>query len=173
MYQPEVAIGVCFYIHRIGVTKKIVHVAENFLVRADQEYAQQIVLVFSQVVYRERIAKTVSVDITVYPAIGIAGQITQDGTLVRFLGQPLQWHDRKNLVQGPDIRQRLEYRKVDKKPARQPFAKFGQQTGSQTRCRFQVVAQAHADLSFQLLRPGSLAQIDMTGTESVHGASQG
>ena len=110
MYHP--AIIQLVDIHRIGITEQIVHVSKNLLIRTDHEYPQQIILALAQLMHRQTAFDALFIHVMADLAVGVTGQVLQHGAAQGLLIQPVERHDRQHLVDGPGIRQALEYREV-------------------------------------------------------------
>src|SRR5690554_6315541 len=100
------------YVDRVGIAEQVVHVTEDFLVGADHEDAQQIILALAQFVHRRAALDALLVDVMADLAVRVPGQVLQYGPAQGFLVQPVQRHYRKHLIDGPGIGQALEHREV-------------------------------------------------------------
>ena len=109
--QARAAVVVQIHIDRVGIAKQIVHVAQNFLVSADQKHRQQIRFAI-QSVYRHVVFYRLLIDVQADFAIGIAGQILQYRAACGLLMQTVQRHDWQHLVNRPSVGQALEYREI-------------------------------------------------------------
>ena len=81
------AIGALVDVHRVGIAEQVVHVAKDFLIGADQEDAQHIVLTLANLVYRQAGLDRLLVDILTDLAVGVAGQVLQHGAAQRLFVQ--------------------------------------------------------------------------------------
>ena len=114
-------------IHRIGVAEQVVHVTQDLLIGADQKNTQEIGLPRAFGVQRQRSLDAVLIDITRDAAIRITGQVVQQARVVRRLIETVEWHHWKDLVNRPDIRQRLEQGKIAEHPIGEQFVEGFQQ----------------------------------------------
>ena len=97
----------------IGVAEQVVHVAQNFLVSADQK-GTKVVILSGERVKGQRALHVATVDELVHLAIGIARDVAQDRGLRRLLVKPVNRHDREQLFDRPAIRHALEQREIAK-----------------------------------------------------------
>ena len=98
-------------VHGVRVAEQVVEVAENLLIRADQEHAEVIRLAVERV-QRQRFLDVAAVDELVDLAVRVARDVANHGVLRRTLVQPVDRHDREQLVDRPAVRNRLEQREV-------------------------------------------------------------
>ena len=87
--------------HGIGVAEQVVHVSQDLLVGADQEEAYEVVFLLPDTVERQEFGPAGLADETGDLAVRVAGDIGDGGHDVRLLVEPLQRHDREDLVDGP------------------------------------------------------------------------
>ena len=97
--------------HRVGVAEEVVQVAEDLLVGADQEDAEVVVVVVERV-QLEHVLHVAQVDEVVDLAVGVAGDVGQHARRVGSSFEPVDRHDREELVDRPGVGQRLEHREV-------------------------------------------------------------
>ena len=152
------AIGVLVDVHRVGVTKQVVHVTQNFLVRTDQEHAQQVILALLHRMHRHAGLDALLVDVLVDLAVGVAGQVLQYRTPQGLFVQAVQRDDRQYLANGPGVGQALEHREVADVLVGQLVVQFVQYLTVRALARLQRVVQAAADRKVALLGQGLLAQ---------------
>src|SRR5688572_18179679 len=98
--------------HGVGVAKEVMQITKNFLVRTRQEDAQHVIFAVAKLVHFEARAPLLASDKAIDLAIGIAGHVLQRPAPNRLLVQTMNGHDRKELIDGPAVRQRLEQREV-------------------------------------------------------------
>src|SRR3546814_14882862 len=97
------------------------HVAEDFLIRADHEEADQVRRVLLQWVQRQRRHQAFAIDVLVEPAVGVAGQIAESRAHIRAFIEPVDRHERKYLIERPGLgprRERSDKRLVGNRSAR-------------------------------------------------------
>ena len=95
----------------IGIAEQVVHVAQNFLVRTNQKRAH-VIVVAGEGVQRERALHVAPVDELIHLAIGVARDIAKHRRVRRPLVQPVDRHDREQLLDRPAIRHALEQREI-------------------------------------------------------------
>ena len=98
--------------HGVGVTEQVVEVAEDLLVRADQEDAEVVVLLLDLRVKLEHVLDVAQIDERIDLAIRIARDVGEGRAPGRLFVEPVDRTDRKQLVHGPRIGHRLEHREV-------------------------------------------------------------
>ena len=76
------------HIGGVGVAKEVVHVAQNFLVGADQEHPQQVVLTGPRRVHRQAGLDAALVHVMVDAPVRVAGQVADQPAPVGALVQP-------------------------------------------------------------------------------------
>ena len=94
-------------VHRICVAQQVVQVAENFLVGADEECAD-VVLLAGVLVQFESFLHVAVVDELVDLAVGVAGDISKDAAARRLFLQAMNRHDGEELLDRPRVGHRLE-----------------------------------------------------------------
>lgn len=95
----------------VGVAEEIVEVAEGLLVGADEEDADDVVFVgiFEvDVVEGEAMVEFAGVSELVDFAVGVAGDVREDGVTSGSVFEVMDGHDREDLVNGPEIGKALE-----------------------------------------------------------------
>ncbi len=109
----EVDFAVIFQAHMncVGVAEEIVQVAENLLVSAEQKRAEVVRLTIVSVQF-QGVADIAEVDELIDLAVRIAGDVAKHGASRGWLIEAMNGHDRKQLLDGPAIRHRLEDRKI-------------------------------------------------------------
>src|ERR1051326_8322162 len=95
---------------RIGVAEEVVQIAQNLLVRAEQERAEIVVGAVKRVKLQGAL-HVAPVDECFHLAIGIACDVAQHSRAGGLLAEPVNRHQRKELLDGPAIR-RSEERRV-------------------------------------------------------------
>ena len=95
-----------------GVTKQVVHITKNLLVRTYQEDAQIVLLILLQRMHWQRMRVMAVGSKIGYLSVRVAGNILNGGITGRTLVQTLDGHNGEYLVDGPRVRQRLEQREV-------------------------------------------------------------
>ena len=107
------AVRVDAHVDRIRVAEKIVDVAERLLIRADQEDAQPIRLAVAERMQRQADVDAVRVDVLIDAAVRIAGEIGDHAAPLRRTIEAFDRHDRKHLIDRPDVGDRFEHREID------------------------------------------------------------
>ncbi len=100
--------------HGVGIAEQVVQIPQNLLIGADQEEADVVILVLLDLVQRQELGPAVLAHKTGDLSIGVTGDIGNRGHHIRPLVEPLQRHDREQLVNGPGVRDGLEQREVGK-----------------------------------------------------------
>ncbi len=100
------------YGDHIGIAQKIMQVTEGFLIGADQENAEVILMIRFQFVQRERVFHIVQVNETINLAVAVAGDIRQNGLTCGFLIEAVNGHHGEQLVDRPHVRERLKYAEI-------------------------------------------------------------
>ena len=152
--------------HGIRIAEKIVHVSQNFLIGPHQKDTD-IISIFSFQRMDRQIMRNIARRNKVSDlAIRIAGYILQSRRPVRPFIQPLDRHDRENLIDRPRVRQRLEKREITEILISQQLV----QLAKLIRCMFQAGSDL-ADLArhrpIQPLDLGAGLQIDNAMTEQI------
>ena len=93
--------------YRIGVTKQVVEVTEDFLIGTDQEHADIIVLLVAERVQRDGVLRRLGDKVSDF-AVAVAGDVLQGGEVGWVFVQTLDGDDGEELVDGPKVGQRLE-----------------------------------------------------------------
>ena len=91
-------------------------VAENLLIGACQEDAQHIGLAVPELVELETRVPRLVADELVDLAVGVACHVLQRAAAHRLLVEPMDRHDREELIDRPAVGQRLEEREVAEVP---------------------------------------------------------
>ena len=95
----------------VRVAEEVVEVAENLLIRADQEDAE-VVRLAGERMQRQRALDVAPIDELIDLAVRVAGDVAEHGLADRHLVQPMNGHDREELLDRPRIRDRLEQREI-------------------------------------------------------------
>ena len=115
--------------HRIGISKQIVHITQNLLISTNQKHTY-IISVFSfQRMYRQVMRYITGRDKIGNLSIRITSNILQGSISVGLLVQTLDRHDREYLIYRPRVRQRLEQREITKIFISQQFVQFAELIG--------------------------------------------
>ena len=109
--DSHLAVGVHRHMDRIRVAEQIVQVAEDFLVGSDQK-RRQVVGRSIVAVEEQRFANVAAVDEPVDLPVRIAGHVGHHGMVQRLFVEPVNRHDREELLDGPTVGHRLEQREV-------------------------------------------------------------
>ena len=96
------------HMDRVGIAEEIVQIAKNLLIRPGQEDPQDVRVILVPWVQLERCLPLAAAGETVDDAVGVAGHVLDRTATGRRLGQPVDRHDREELVDRPVVRQRLE-----------------------------------------------------------------
>ena len=96
------------HVHGVGVTEQIVQIAENLLIRAGEEDAQDVRFAVRETVELQAGPPVLVTHEAIDLAVGIAGDVLQRPATGRFLDQSMNGHDREQLIDRPTVRQRLE-----------------------------------------------------------------
>src|SRR3546814_21168224 len=101
------------------------HVAEDFLIRADHEEADQVRRVLLQWVQRQRRHQAFAIDVLVEPAVGVAGPIAESRAHIGAFIELVEWHGRKYLLEhldnGPHLETRQHAEILGRSLLTQPF----------------------------------------------------
>ncbi|MNQ67247.1 hypothetical protein D3C85_817630 [compost metagenome] len=157
------AVAALVDVHRIGVAEQVVHVAEDLLVGADQEHAEQVVLALAQRMHRQAGLDALLVDVVLDLAVGVAGQVLQHRASLRLLIEAMDRQDRQNLVDRPGVRQALEHREVADVLVGQLVVELVEHRAVRALARLQLVVQAPADGEVALLGQRLLRQRQLAG----------
>ena len=95
----------------VGVAEEVVQVAEDFLVGADEEGGEEIVVAVVGVQFQD-LLHVAAVDEAVDLAVGVAGDVGEDAAAGGLLVEAVDRHDREELVDGPAVGHGLEDRVV-------------------------------------------------------------
>ena len=116
--------------------------------------------------YRQRLLQPARADELVDLAIGVAGDVGNDGLACRLLAVAMYRHDREHLLDRPHVGQRLEHGEIAVVDVRQrvlePLEPWRQALGA-----LRFAHDAAYDLQEQLLRQRQRAQADLAALEQV------
>src|SRR5215469_16317100 len=112
LLDPPAALIVQAHMHDVRVAEEVVEVAEGFLVGPDQEGREVVLLTRLQLVQLEGALHVAQRDEVIDLAVRVAGDVSEHRGARRALPETVNWHDRKQLVDRPAVRQRLEYGEV-------------------------------------------------------------
>src|SRR6185437_10746523 len=99
-------------VNGIGITEQVVEVAEDLLIRARQENPEHVEIRVAERMQRHARLAGPAADETVDLAVRIARDVLERPLASRLLAQAMNRHDRKQLVDRPAVRERLEQREV-------------------------------------------------------------
>ena len=116
--------------HRIRVSKQIMHISQDFLISPYQKDRYIVRLFLLQAMYRHIMCYIPGRDKIGYLSIGITGNVLQGSRAVRFFIQTLNGHNRKYLVDRPRIRKRLKKWEVTEIFISQQFRQSAEFIGS-------------------------------------------
>ena len=112
LVDPPIAVVIETDVRDVRVTEEIVKVAERLLVRADEERAEEVLVAVLNVVQLHPLLHVVIIDEAVDLAVRVAGHVGNRRLARWALVETMDRHDREQLVDRPDIWQRLEDRQV-------------------------------------------------------------
>jgi hypothetical protein len=98
-------------VHLVDAAEEIVQVAHDVLVGAGEEDAEVVGLVVERV-QGEVVLRVLQIDERGDLAVGVAGDVDEDGVDGRFLIEPVQRGDGEKLLQRPMVEQGLEDREI-------------------------------------------------------------
>ena len=98
--------------HHIGIAKQVVQIAQRFLIGADQENAKIVIVPVQHFMQRKRIPNVMQVDELVDFSVAVAGDVRNDRIALGQFQQPVQRHDREQLIDRPAVRNGLEYGEI-------------------------------------------------------------
>ena len=107
VFDAIVAVFVGADHNRVRVAEKVVQIAENLLVRAGQEHAEDVVFPVERM-QLEGAFDVVQVDEPVDLAVRVAGDVGQDAATDRLLVESVNGHDREQLLDRPGVGHRLK-----------------------------------------------------------------
>ena len=165
------AVGVHAHVRGVGVAEQVVDVAERLLVGADQEDAEPVALATLRTVQRQRAVERFRFDVGVDAAIRIAGQVGDHAAPVRPFVEARDRHDRKHLVDRPDVRDRFEHREIDEVLVDQALVELVEHLAVAFFLAGQAVAHAVRDRVEQVVELGALVQRQLA--ERVQGLAFG
>ena len=99
MVSPE---GAQPHVHGVGIPKQVVQIAQNLLIRAEEESAQ-VVLSAIERMQQQRALYIAAVDERVHLAVGITGDIAQHGGVCGLVLQAVDRHHGEELFDRPAI----------------------------------------------------------------------
>ncbi len=102
--------------HGVGIAEQVVEVAEDLLVGAGEEDAEHVGLAVPELVQLQTRRAVLLAHEAVDLAVGVAGDVLDRAPPHRLLIQPVDGHDREQLIDGPAVGQRLEQREVAEVP---------------------------------------------------------
>src|SRR5882724_3269017 len=97
------------HVDRVGIAEQIVQVAQNLLIRSQEERPEIIVSAVEGVKF-QRALHIATVDERIHLPIGIAGDIAEHRGTRGLLVQLVNRHDREELLDGPTVGHALEER---------------------------------------------------------------
>src|SRR6185369_17151851 len=103
-------------VHRVRVAEQVVQVTEDFLIGAREENAEHVRFAVAELVQLETRVAALVADEAIDLAVGVAGDILQRAAARWLLIEPMNRHDRKELIDGPTVGQRLKEREVAEVP---------------------------------------------------------
>jgi len=171
--QTPAAIGRQFHVDRVGVAEQVVHVAEDFLIRAHQEHAEQVVLARLERMQGQRLGDAVAVDVVLDVAVGVAGEVLDNGVHGGRFVEPGERHDGEELADAPDVGQRLEHGEVAKVLTGQALAQALAELGVVPRALLQRGVGIARGGDEQAFGGGALGQADAPGGVACLRVSEG
>ncbi|MNP55146.1 hypothetical protein D3C76_1497650 [compost metagenome] len=139
------------------------HVAQNFLIRADHKEAQHWRVLWVIFRHRHSGGNPVAVHVMIDSPVGITGDIQQHRTTFRRVIQPFQRQNREQLIDTPGVRHRLEQREVDVHLVRHTLLQLVDNRTVRAVARVELFLHFMAHVQIQLLGPGTLLQAVCTG----------
>ncbi len=106
--ENDVAVVVETDVDGVGVAEKVVQIAEDLLISAEEERAQNVATVVLEGMQGQRFLDVAAIDELVHLAVGIAGDVAKDGEARRRVVEAMDGHDGKELLHGPAIGHALE-----------------------------------------------------------------
>ena len=100
------------HVHGVAVAEEVVQIAQDFLVRAGQKHPEVVLVAGHQRVQLEHVLDVAPIDEVIDLPIGVTGDVGQHRPPRRLFGEAVDGHDGKQLVDGPDIGQRLEHGEI-------------------------------------------------------------
>src|SRR5688572_14747902 len=101
-------------VHHVRVAEQVMQVTQRFLVGADEEGGEVVLFAGNQLVHLERALDVALGHEAVDLAVRVAGDVGEHRAAGGTLVEPVQRHDREQLVDRPAVRQGLEHRQVAK-----------------------------------------------------------
>jgi len=147
------------HINRFGITKQVVHVAEDLLIRADHKETEHRRILWIVLRHRHCRGNTITIDIVVDGTVRVTGNIQQHGASLRNLIQPFQRQYREQLVDPPCVRHRLEQREVDVHFVRHTFLQFVDNRAMCAVLRIQLLLHFVTHAQIKLLSPRAFLQV--------------
>ena len=98
------AISIDTHTDDIGIAKQIVKIAQCLLIGAYQKGTNNILFVGFEIMQLQSSLGIVGVDKFINLAVTVAGDVSDDALSTGLLSQAMDRHDRKNLINSPDIR---------------------------------------------------------------------
>ena len=96
----------------VRIAEQVVEVAENLLVGADEEDAEEVVLAIGLRVQLEHVLDVAQIDERIDLAVRVARDVGERGAVRGLLVEPVDRADREQLIDRPRIGHRLEHREV-------------------------------------------------------------
>ena len=116
--DPRAAAGFGRNHHRVRVAEQIVQIAQDLLIGADQKDTHVIGLAVGRVQF-EHFFHVFDVNEIPHAAVGVARDVGQDAARRGPLVQPVDGHDREEVVHGPRVGQALKQREIAEVRGRQ------------------------------------------------------
>ena len=152
--------------HGVRVPEQVVEIAEDLLIGAHQEHAE-VVGRAREPMQRQRPPDAAAIDELIDLAVGIAGDVAQHAHPVRPLVQPMDRHDREELLDRPAVGHRLKEREVAEIGVGQRLVEALEVFGQLVQ-RLGELPELHADRPIQVLGERALLERQIAAREQVH-----
>ena len=94
--------------HGVRVAEQVVQVAEDLLIRAGQKDADDVRIAVGEGVQLQALVRRPISDEALDLSVGVARDVLNRAAARRLLVEPVDRHYRKDLIDRPAVRQRLE-----------------------------------------------------------------
>ena len=153
--------------HCVGVAEKVVQVAQNLLIGTHKEDTDIIMLLVAEGMQRYGVLRRLGDEVGDF-AVAVAGDVLQGGEVCWVFVKPLNRDDGEELVDGPEVGQRLEQREVAEVFVGQELGQRGEVLGHTFQAVGDVVHLA-GDTPIKSLDFGPRFQVEQAEAEQVEG----
>ena len=154
-------------VYGVGVAKQVVEVAEDFLVGTHEENTDIIMLLVGEAMQRDGVLRRLGDEVGDL-AVAVAGDVLKGGQVGRVFVQTLDGDDGEELVDGPEVGQRLEQGEVAEVFVGKQLRQRGEVLGHALQAVGDVV-HLTGDAPEQAFDLGARLEVEQAEAEQVEG----